>query len=183
VTAGGGLYLSRLAVIIHFPAMTLYSIGHSNAAVEAFIELLRRHEIELLADTRSQPYSRYSPQFSRDALKQSLNEAGVAYVFMGEALGGRPAGEEFYLPSGKVDYDLLAAAPFYLSGVERLLEFAAECRVAFMCSEADYTHCHRYHLITRTLLGRGVEVKHILHSGDLAASCLEEFVPAQPSLF
>jgi uncharacterized protein (DUF488 family) len=55
--------------------MTLYSIGHSNAEAEVFIGLLRRHAIELLVDTRAQPYSRYSPQFSRDALKQASDAA------------------------------------------------------------------------------------------------------------
>jgi len=55
--------------------------------------------------------------------------------------------------------------------------------VAFMCAEADYKSCHRYRLITRTLTRRGVEVRHILHSGDPVVSDASEFEPAQPSLF
>lgn len=162
--------------------MTLYSIGHGNAGAEVFVGLLRRHGIELLVDTRSQPYSRFAPQFSRDALKQTLGTVGLVYLWMGEALGGRPTGEQFYFPSGKVDYDRLARVPFYLAGIERLLELAGECRTAFMCSEADYAHCHRHHLITRTLLQKGVEVRHILHSGAVITACLGDFTPAQPSL-
>jgi hypothetical protein len=42
-------------------AMILYSIGHSNAEISAFLGLLTRYRIELLIDTRSQPYSRYAP--------------------------------------------------------------------------------------------------------------------------
>ena len=72
-------------------AMTLYSIGHSNAEINAFLELLTRHSIELLVDTRSQPYSRYSPQFNRETLKAWLGEAEIAYLFLGEQLGGRRA--------------------------------------------------------------------------------------------
>src|ERR1051325_1474694 len=78
-------------------AMTLYSIGHSNAEISAFLELLTRHGIELLVDTRSQPYSRYSPHFNRETLKAWLGEAEIAYLFMGEQLGGRPQASEFYL--------------------------------------------------------------------------------------
>ena len=163
--------------------MKLYTIGHSNAEIEAFIALLQRYEIELLVDTRSQPYSRYTPQFNRETLKASLNSAGIAYAFMGDTLGGRPVGEQFYFPSGKVDYDLLEQAEFYQAGLEKLLELAAECRVAFMCSEADYHHCHRYNLITRTLARRGIAITHILHSGETEDSSGHDFETSQPSLF
>lgn len=163
--------------------MTLYSIGHSNVEISAFLALLKEHGIEKLVDTRSQPYSRYSPQFGRDLLRAALKDEGIDYVFMGDRIGGRPPGSEFYLPSGRVDYDLLAQAPFYLAGIDSLLELGAQARVAFMCSEADFYHCHRYHLITRTLVNRGVAVQHITHAGELVASTREEFEPAQPSLF
>ena len=163
--------------------MKLYTIGHSNAESEAFTVLLQRHEIELLVDTRSQPYSRYTPQFNRETLKAALNSAGIAYAFMGDSLGGRPAGEQFYFPSGKVDYDLLEQADFYQAGLERLLDLAAECRVALMCSEADYHHCHRYNLITRTLVKQGVEVTHILPAGETETSTEKDFEPLQPGLF
>ena len=74
--------------------MTLYSIGHSNVEIEFFLDLLGRYRIETLVDSRSQPYSRYSPQFNKEALSRSTLEAGVDYVYMGDALGGRPVGEK-----------------------------------------------------------------------------------------
>lgn len=163
--------------------MTLYSIGHSNADIHTFIDLLRRHEIAALVDTRSKPYSRYNTHFSREPLKQSLNEHGIEYVFLGDQIGGKPENEAFYFQSGKVDYERLAGAPFYLAGIERLIGLGQDRRVAFMCAEADYKHCHRYWLITRTLLERGVEVEHILHSGEAVKSAAAEFEPEQPSLF
>ncbi|NOT59972.1 MAG: DUF488 domain-containing protein [Acidobacteria bacterium] len=163
--------------------MKLRTIGHSNHDIEAFIALLRRYEINLLIDTRSQPYSRYSPHFNREPLQHQLAQHDIAYLHLGAELGGRPAGSGFYLANGKVDYDLLAAAPFYLAGIERLLALAEEQPVAFMCSEGDHKHCHRYWLITRTLVERGIAVEHILPSGELVASSANEFVPEQPSLF
>jgi uncharacterized protein (DUF488 family) len=163
--------------------MTLYTIGHSNADSEAFVALLQRHAIELLVDTRSQPYSRYTPQFNRETLKATVNSAGIAYAWMGDSLGGRPVGEQFYFASGKVDYDLLEQTEFYQAGLEKLLALAAEWRVAFMCSEADYHHCHRYNLITRTLVKRGFGVTHILQSGEMLSSTAADFAVQQPSLF
>jgi uncharacterized protein (DUF488 family) len=163
--------------------MSLYSIGHSNVEIDGFLGLLARYEIETLVDTRSQPFSRYSPQFNQEALRNSLAGAGIAYAYMGRELGGRPQGSEFYYGEGKVDYDRLAAAPFYLAAIERLIEMATSRRVAFMCSEADYHNCHRYKLITRTLVRRQIPVEHIVHSGDLVMSRADEFEPEQPSLF
>jgi uncharacterized protein (DUF488 family) len=165
------------------PTMALFSIGHSNAEINAFIDLLRRYEIAALVDTRSQPYSRYNRHFSRESLKNSLEEDGIEYFYMGKALGGRPEDPAFYLQNGKVDYDLVAQSSLYLEGIDRLLEMASDRRVAFMCAEADYRNCHRYWLITRTLTLRGIEVRHILHSGDAVVSESSEFEPAQPSLF
>ncbi len=163
--------------------MTLYSIGHSNASFDAFLDLLRRYEIAVLVDTRSKPYSRYNPHFSREPLKQSINEQGIEYIFLGNRIGGKPEGQEFYFPNGKVNFETLAQSPGYLSGIEQLLKLAEQRKVAFLCAEADYKHCHRYWLITRTLVERGIEVRHILHSGETVGSVAADFEPAQPSLF
>ena len=57
--------------------MTIYTIGHSNIASERFVDLLRLHLIQLLVDTRSQPYSRYAPQFNREALQTSIELVGI----------------------------------------------------------------------------------------------------------
>jgi uncharacterized protein (DUF488 family) len=165
------------------PTMTLFSIGHSNAELNAFLDLLRRHEIATLVDTRSMPYSRYNQHFSREPLRQSIEAAGIQYVYLGKEIGGRPEDPALYFPNGKVDYEQVAQTSLYQAGIERLLALASDRRLAFMCAEADYKSCHRYWLITRTLLERGVEVQHILHSSDVVVSQASDFEPAQPSLF
>jgi uncharacterized protein (DUF488 family) len=155
--------------------MTIYTVGHSNIAIARFVDLLRIHMIQVLVDTRSQPYSRYAPQFNRASLKTSLAYAGIAYLYLGDELGGRPRDARYYRPEGTVDYDQLAEAPFYREGIERLKREAAGRCLAVMCSEADYRHCHRYNLITRSLVKEGVEVQHILHSGGLDPTELNDF--------
>ncbi len=164
-------------------AMVIYTIGHSNIEIGTFLGLLREHEIDLLADVRSQPHSRYSPHFNRESLQRALAQHDIAYLHLGTQLGGRPADREFYLANGKVNYPRLAESPAYLTGIERLLALAEDHRVAFMCSEADYQHCHRYWLITRTLVERGIVVQHILPTSETVASTAAEFVPKQPHLF
>jgi uncharacterized protein (DUF488 family) len=162
--------------------MIIYTIGHSHTAIDCFIGLLQLHRIQVLIDTRSQPYSRYAPQFNRKSLKTSLQQAGITYLYLGGQLGGRPRDTQYYLSHGKVDYERLAHAPFYRQGLERLMHEAERCCLAVMCSEADYHKCHRYWLIARSLVNEGIEVHHILHSGDLIQTCPDEFSPAARQL-
>ena len=155
--------------------MTIYTVGHSNIAIEQFVDLLRLHIIQVLADTRSQPYSRYAPQFNVESLKTSLQDAGMAYFYLGDRLGGRPMEARYYRPEGTVDYDHLAEAPFYREGIERLKREATGRCLAIMCSEKDYKYCHRYNLISSSLVREWIEVHHILHSGGLDPTDLNDF--------
>lgn len=147
---------------------TIYSIGHSNHVTAAFISLLQQHGIETLVDVRSQPYSRWNPQFNREDLAANLQEEGIDYVFMGDSLGGRPQQADLYEPgSERPNYDRQAQTPLYKEGVARLRRLAGEHKTAMMCSEGDPDTCHRKLLITETLLQEGDIVQHILPDGGL----------------
>ncbi len=61
-----------------------FTIGHSNHAIETFIELLLQHQVTALADVRSSPYSRRFPQFNQTALKAELKNVNIAYVPLGD---------------------------------------------------------------------------------------------------
>jgi uncharacterized protein (DUF488 family) len=163
--------------------MTLYSIGHSNVNIEPFLELLRRYQIGVLVDARSQPYSRYNPHFSREPLKRALEDSGIKYVFLGDRIGGKPADRSFRLENGRVDYEKLAASPVYLEGIQQLIRLGESANVCFMCAEADFRKCHRYWLITRTLVRLEIVVKHILHSGEVISSDQTDFKSGQLNLF
>ena len=161
--------------------MLIYTIGHSDHTIPAFVDLLRKFDIALLVDVRSQPYSRWTPQFNREDLAHDLQEAGIAYRSMGDSLGGRPADRALYDPGAeRPDYELLAQTPAYQDGIARLLDLAREQPLVVMCSEGDYHQCHRHKLITQTLLERGVDVQHIQPDGTTAAG---EIIPQQLSLF
>jgi uncharacterized protein (DUF488 family) len=148
------------------PTLSVLTIGHSNHPVEKFVRLLRQHDVEVLVDVRSQPFSRFSPQFSRKALERAVTEASLRYLFIGDLLGGRPEPRECYDSEGKVDYDRVEAQEFYQRGIERLLDGIARFRVCILCAEEDPSHCHRRLLVTRTLVRRGFEVQHIRRNGE-----------------
>ncbi len=143
----------------------LLSIGHSNASLDDILQLLGTNDVDVVADIRSYPRSRYVPHFDALPLQQGLRAHGIDYVALGQQLGGRPQGESFYDPDGHVRYDRLAEADFFAVGLERLLAGVARFRIAMLCSEENPANCHRHLLIGVVLAMRGVEVGHIRHDG------------------
>jgi uncharacterized protein (DUF488 family) len=137
-----------------------FTVGHSSHDWPTFQRLLDRTEIGVVVDVRSNPVSRL-PHFNRTRLKERLNAAGVAYVFAGLELGGRPRGE------GVPDYEKMAASPLFAEGVARVEEMVARTRPALMCSEHEPLTCHRGLLVGRRLAARGVAVSHILRDGTI----------------
>jgi uncharacterized protein (DUF488 family) len=66
---------------------TVWTIGHWTCPEEVFIGLLHAEGIEVIADVRSSPSSRTSPQFDRTAMRDWLDRTGIDYVHL-PALGG-----------------------------------------------------------------------------------------------
>jgi uncharacterized protein (DUF488 family) len=159
----------------------IFTIGHSNHSLPTFLELLAQHQIEVLADVRSHPYSRYASHFNIHELRSALTDVAVRYVHLGAELGGRPPGDGFYGEDGRVLYWRVAQAPFFLSGLDRLERGCDQHRVAMMCSEEDPLGCHRHLLIGRVLNQRGTLVEHIRANGALEPASYE--APPQMLLF
>lgn len=157
---------------------TIWTIGHSNHPLEKFLDLVEQHQINLLVDVRSHPYSRYASQFNKEAIQPALQARAVEYLFLGDLLGGRAEGPQFYDQQGYVLYDRLAQSPEFQQGLERLLGEVGTSRAALMCGEEDPTGCHRRLLIGRVLRDRGLSVMHIRADGR---SQSEEEVAAEES--
>jgi uncharacterized protein (DUF488 family) len=152
---------------------TVYTVGHSNHEPEDFLRLLQAHNIELLVDVRSSPYSRYVPQANRETLAHALESAGITYRWLGDRLGGKPDGTV-------ADYDKLSQSAGFRQGITELVALASGKQIAVMCSEGDHRQCHRYKLITPALLALDFSVLHIQADGTLVD---EQSEPRQLSLF
>lgn len=140
----------------------IYTIGYGSRSIEEFIETLQQHEIAYLIDVRSAPYSRYKPEFSKEALAAELDRYGIRYVFMGDTLGGQPDDEDCYDEQGQVDYEKVKSTESYQNGVARLqTAFAQQQCVALMCSEGKPEQCHRSKLIGTSLDKEEIPVIHI----------------------
>jgi len=145
----------------------IYTIGYGNRSIEDFVKLLQQYGIKFLVDIRSQPYSKFHPDFSKEALEKSLKQYGIQYVFMGDTLGGRPKDSACYV-DGKVDYAKVREQAFYQKGISYLsTAWEKQLCVALMCSEAKPQECHRSKLIGNTLIEQGIDVAHIDEAGAI----------------
>jgi len=145
---------------------TVLTIGHSTHALDAFVGLLQQHQVTSVADVRSAPYSRFNPQFNREPFAEALGTKGIRYVYLGNALGGRPEDPACY-EDGRIRYDRVAATESFKSGLARVVQSAAKYRIALMCAEKEPLDCHRTLLVAHALDAQGVEVVHIHTDGAL----------------
>ena len=145
----------------------LFTIGHSRHSFSHFLELLKRHQISAICDVRSTPYSQLCPHFNREPLRQELKLHNIAYVFLGEELGGRSSDASCYDTDGRVRYDRIADTDTFRQGLSRVREGMKKYRIALMCTEKDPLTCHRTILICRHLCReRDLSVLHILEDGQ-----------------
>jgi uncharacterized protein (DUF488 family) len=149
-------------------ALPFFTIGHSTLSIDAFVEALRGAEIGMVADIRTVPRSRTNPQFNADALPESLADFQIGWELL-PALGGLRGKSKEVPPETNgawrnasfhnyADYAL--TAPFE-EGLDELIAFGRERRVAMMCAEAVWWRCHR-RIVSDHLLARGEEVFHIM---------------------
>jgi len=164
----------------------LFTIGHSSHEFDKFVGLLKQHRIEVVADVRSQPYSRLS-WFCRPELEKKLKEHGIRYVFLGLELGARRSERECYI-GPRADYELISAAAAFQSGVERLKIGVERYRVALMCSEKEPLDCHRTVLVCR-YAKEFSEISHIHADGHLETHSeaeirmMSRYIPMEGDLF
>jgi uncharacterized protein (DUF488 family) len=127
----------------------LWTVGTSTRSMKEFLHVLRAYQIEVIVDVRRFPTSRYS-HFTRDRLKECLEQHGIEYYHVGRLGGYRKGGYTQYMKSTEFEH-----------GVACVEELAASKRVALMCAELLFSHCHR-RFIADALTQRGHTVIHIV---------------------
>ena len=156
----------------------IFTIGHSTHEPGAFLALLRRHDVALVADVRTIPHSRRVPHFNADVLPGWLAAAGVEYRHLVDLGGRRKASHDstntgWQHPSFRGYADHMAT-PAFTTALVDLEELARMHRVAYMCAEGLWWRCHR-RMISDALVVRAWRVLHIMPDGDLAEHRMTPF--------
>ena len=156
------------------------TIGHSNLPADQFLAQLKTHGVTAVADVRSVPFSRRFPWFSNRTLSERLQSKGIAYVTLGDALGGRPTSPALYC-DGVADYEAMAGTAEFHAGLDRVMAAMMRYRMCLMCAEREPLDCHRCLLVGRAITSRGYSIGHILGDGSIEPhSATEERLLAGP---
>ncbi len=156
----------------------IFTIGHSTKPFENFVEMLKGHQIEILADVRTLPKSRRYPHFNLENLAEKLPLEGMEYHPL-KALGGlrNPIKDSINTAWENASFrgyaDYMQSSDFEMA-LKELIDIADKKRVAIMCAEGNPYHCHRS-LIADALTARGIEVRHISSAKSASLHRLTSF--------
>ena len=120
-------------------AGSLVSVGYQQRTPDEFVSILHENDVNLLLDVRELPLSRRKG-FSKSALGERLDAAGIEYIHV------REAGN----PYRKLASDIRRCLAMYRSYikakpsvVEMVLAHVAGRNAAVMCFERLHRECHR----------------------------------------
>ena len=128
------------------------------------------HEIDVVVDTRSAPVSRRAAFANKRTMPALLGQEDMSYVYLGDALGGKPSDDDLYGLDGKPDYRKMRSLESFQAGIDTVLELAAQETIVLMCSEEDPSKCHLHLLIEPAMLQRDVGLMHIRGDGSVQHS-------------
>lgn len=130
--------------------MILYTAGHSTASLEDFVAMMTEHAIDVVVDVRSKPRSRLA-HFDQIPLQAAIEEAQMAYRFLGDRLGGVPQDPAVRArwQQGRLDAVIVAhlrSTDEWHDGIAELTKLIAGGggrAVCVVCAERDANECHR----------------------------------------
>lgn len=147
---------------------TLFTLGYEKRTLAEFISLLHGAAIDVLIDVREVAWS-HKPGFSKSALREALQNAGIEYVHA--AFAGNPKRFRSRATSPEECLALYAShldrSAQILANLERLIGEAIRRgqRVCITCFERDADDCHRGVLASRWQRNGRRRVEHLATAG------------------
>ena len=127
----------------------LFTIGCSILSLDDFIRNLKINKINVIADVRSIPYSRITPQFNKENLQERLRKEHILYGEFSKEFGARRT-EFCAYEDNQVSFKKTMQLPAFLEGVKRIqkgLEMGYS--IGLMCTEKNPLACQRFSLVAR----------------------------------
>ncbi len=141
---------------------TVYTIGYEGTDIDRFIKTLVAVGIEAVADVRAVPLSR-KKGFSKNALRDHLDAAGIKYLAMqelGDPKEGREAAKAGDFDRFRTIYSAHVDQPESATAVEKLAAVSEETAVCLLCFERDPKTCHRF-IVGERMGAFGFEMLHL----------------------
>lgn len=142
---------------------TIYTIGYTGFTIDGFIETLKLHQINVVIDVRSSPYSERYPDYNKNAIEPKLKENGIYYRNYVSEFGARQENVNFYSEEGCLDFALFAQSEQFLSGVEKIKNSVSKgYNIVLLCAEKEPIQCHRTILVARVFSDLGYKIIHLM---------------------
>lgn len=166
--------------------MTIFTIGHSTRALDAFVAALKAAGVDAVADIRRFPYSRRYPHFNGETLAPALAAEGIAYRHF-PALGGRrgkradgkPSPHTLWREDAFRNFADYAETAEFRTAFDAVAAMARNGTPAIMCAEAVWWRCHR-RIVADYLLAAGFPVAHIFDAGKCEPATLTPGAAPRP---
>lgn len=123
----------------------LATIGYEGAKLEDFVSTLQVAGVQVIVDIRDRAQSR-RPGFSKTALKERLERAGMAYVHfkeLGDPKEGRDAARSGEYPKFQRIYAQVLKSPSAREALEAIVALVGHQSICLLCYESDHRQCHR----------------------------------------
>ena len=149
----------------------LFTIGCSILSLDDFIRNLKINKINVIADVRSIPYSRITPQFNKENLQERLRKEHILYGEFSKEFGARRT-EFCAYEDNQVSFKKTRQLPAFLEGVKRIqkgLEMGYS--IGLMCTEKNPLACHRFSLVARGIFEQTrIEASHVLTDASIVST-------------
>lgn len=142
--------------------MTIFTIGYEGLSIDEFMALLSDNGVDTVVDVREFPLSR-KRGFSKNALANTLHEAGLEYVHMVNLGCPKPVRNQYREDGDWKRYTIgfLKHLKKQTAAITELAELAQSSNCVLLCYEADYNYCHRLMVANAVRELCGAAVKHL----------------------
>ncbi len=141
----------------------LFTIGYAGFGLPEFLTELKKRQIQLVIDVRSQPFSKYYADYNQDRICNALKNENIYYRNYAKEFGARQENKVYYSSEGYLDFSKFSKSEVFQNGIERLcLSMQKGYSFVLMCAEKDPIDCHRAILVSRAFHEKGYQVEHIL---------------------
>lgn len=140
----------------------LGTIGYERSTLADFVATLMRVGVSTLVDVRERAQSR-RPGFSKKALAEALNGAGIAYVHFPELGDPKPGREASRAGNGdlfRTIYSEVINSPKAQLALDEIEQLASGSKICLMCFERDQKDCHRAIVADHLEQRLGVKAAH-----------------------
>ncbi|MBD3834102.1 DUF488 domain-containing protein [Brevundimonas bullata] len=153
----------------------LATIGYEGARPDDFVSTLQLVDVQIVVDIRDRAQSR-RPGFSKSALRENLEQNGIAYVHLkelGDPKEGRDAARSGDMDRFRRIYAAVLETEQASNALNQIVELTKEMNVCLLCYERDHHECHRKVVADRLESVVGFKARHLGVQANVAVRGLK----------